>query len=389
MDSIDQNVFSNIFSFGESVEIEEYRKVSKGFISTIDTNDLVFQGRKGRIISKNKSVGLTSVIYRDLRKDSCIVCRGHTRSKHPIYKIPVCKACNSSFPFIMRSVLSLCKKYFIKQDEIENNLIVKTGRGFKILESDVEKSSIKKHGYLGLSNLIEKRESRSHKLKSARLRARWDRTKELRSMFNNYIGAQTHQYKNFNVLMEILNSFQLSYWDVLGDFIKLKIYTRTSKDDIFSHLCSLVRMLDILFEKDLILETGNLTEYMSEYSKISYLFKRYTIDSTGFKSLAHQFYLAQRSFNARFTATECDSDDENGDHVEKLERICQEEGVDCNNVVFDEYIDTGEGDPHILVRRVKKYNFLVDNGYVEFYNGCESCTANIVLNITHGYDPMI
>lgn len=384
LESFDNNFKLQIFSYNNEKEIHTMRSVCSEWKFTID-NNYIEKDLNVRKVLKCGSKGLTSVIYRDTSSKLCVVCKKQTIKIHNVYNIRVCKNCDKTHPFIMQNINTLSKKYFIKISDIDKSLIVNS----RILESDIEKICIGIHGYSGLADLRNRRQMRAYKLKLARYDATDKRVSELKQIFNKHI-ENIHDkkiYHDFNVIFDCLKSVRKEHWDVLGDFLKFKIHTKTELSEISGYMISLLTMMDLLYKYYLILENGSLTTFMEEYSHIGYLLKRYIeYSSMDFHRLCSHFSISQKE---AISFPEETNEYYQDDHVSKLEYICDKEGVDCNHVYFSDYIETGEGDPYIISRKVRKINFLIDNGFNDIYNGCTICTTRRVLNITNGYDPML
>lgn len=385
LESFDNNFKLQIFSYNNEKEINTMRSVCREWKFTID-NNYIEKDLNDRKVLKCGSKGLTSIIYRDTSSKLCVVCKKQTIKIHNVYNIRVCQDCDKTYPFIMQNINTLSKKYFIKTSDIDKSLIVNS----RILETDVEKISIEIHGYSGLADLINKRQNRAYKLKLARYDATDKRVSELKQIFNKHI-ENVHDkknYHNFNLIFDCLKGVRKEYWDILGDFLKLKINTKTELSEISGYMISLVTMMDLLYKYYLILENGSLTTFMRGYSDIGYLLKRYIeYSNMNFHRLCSHFSISQKE---AISFPEETDEYYKDDYISKLEYICDKEGVDCNHDYFSDYIATGEGDPYSIARNIRKRDFLRDNGlFNDIYTCCASCSQKKVLDRTNGYDPML
>lgn len=384
LDSFDNNFKLQIFSYNNEKEVNIMRSVCNEWKFTID-NNYMEKDLNERKVLKCGSKGLTSIIYRDTSSKLCVVCKKQTIKIHNFYNIRVCQKCDKTYPFTVKSISSLTKKYFINLSDIDNSLIINS----RMLETDVEKIAIGIHGYSGLADLINKRQMRSYKLKLSRYDSTDKRVSDLKKLFNEYIENIDDKkiYHDFDIIFDSLKSVRKGHWDLLGDFLKLKINTKTEVSEIYEYMISMLSMMDVLYKYYLILEDGSLTTFMKEYSHIGYLLKRYReYSNANFHRLCSSFCISQRQ---SLDFPEETDDHFNDDYISKLEYICDKEGVDCNHFYFSDYIQSGEGNPYIIARKLRKIDFLIENGYNDIYNGCNICTTRKVLDITNGYDPML
>jgi len=144
MNNIDNNVLANIFSYGDTKDLNVSRRVNTSLKDVIDTHD----------------------IY------NIIKCNISCRKLHPVYKVYVCKSCTEMYPFSIRGVNMMCRKYFITPDDLDTSDIIFPIKMGKIMEHDAEKAAIRKHGYKGLAKLIESRVQRSILLHKSRFVSR-------------------------------------------------------------------------------------------------------------------------------------------------------------------------------------------------------------------------
>ena len=313
---------------------------------------------------------------------NCIKCEKICRKLHPVYNVYVCKVCSDIYPFSLKGVNVMCRKYFITPDDLDKSDIIFPTKTGKIMEHDAEKAAILKHGRKGLAKLIEDRVKRSIVLHKTRVNSRDKRFKSIQKLFSSHLENQTSDF-SFNFLWNQLILIDNERLNFLDDFIHLKISTRKNVFEVFYVMKNLLEVFCLLKKNHLIESSGDLTEYMKNYTNIGYLLKRYMEDSLRFKSLCRQYFLAQRSFNCR------DEFEDDDCPVRIVEQICDSEGIDCNDERFHEYLHNGIGDPFSIARNIRKFNFLLDNGFNELYNGCKISTSRIVLDNTLGYDPMI
>lgn len=383
MNNIDNNVLANIFSYGDTKDLNVSRRVNTSLKDVIDTHDIYNIRVSGkRRLLKNGSIGLTGSIYKDHVQENCIKCNISCRKLHPVYKVYVCKSCTEMYPFSIRGVNMMCRKYFITPDDLDTSDIIFPIKMGKIMEHDAEKAAIRKHGYKGLAKLIESRVQRSILLHKSRVDAKNNRFNSLKKVFSICF-KNTNLEFGFGFLWEKLLIIDNGRYNILDDFTHLKISTRKTVSDVFHLMKNLLEVFHLIKENHLIEPSGDLTSYMKDYTNIGYMLKRYMEDKDRFSSTCRQYFLAQRSFNCRkeYDEDECP--------MRILEEICDSEGIDCNDDRFHEYLYNGIGDPFSIARSIRKFNFLLDNGFNELYNGCKISTSRMILDNTFGYDPML
>ena len=78
------------------------------------------------------------------------------------------------------------------------------------------------------------------------------------------------------------------------------------------------------------------------------------------------------------------------DRFEIAEYACEEDEVEFNEDVFEDFIMSNVGNPFIIARSIKKMNYLLDNGYNEILMETNSTWMARVetLRWTMGYCPM-
>lgn len=409
MEKLPKYMRSNIFMYCDVNSAQNLRSTCKIMKNSLDKVDLsVLDKREVKFepkIMKNNSRGLTYLIYRDVNGKGCISCMLDKRicgvSIHPIFDVTLCKRCKmSTYMFKMGGFKSLCKKHHISVDDARSSKRIRvTGRIVeRVLESDIRNESDRIVGIFEKERRDALRETRSLIIYQNRISAVTRRENELRKRFENYVKDFTRfeiseRYRDFELILSLCPKVCRG---ILHDIFDHRVTTKQHMCCVISGMTRISKMFTILDYYKFLITCPNgqrfqLTEELTEYISLNQLYKR-----GNYEVLISQYFRAIRSFRSKGEerSLRYNRDPENStayDRFEVSEYACEQDEVDFNEQVFEDFIESNVGNPYIIARSIRKMDFLLENGYGDIFLATNSTWVSRVhvLNHTMGYCPMI
>ena len=353
-------------------------------------------------IIKNKSLGLTYLTIRDINEKGCVSCGLSKRicgaSLHPFFGVTICKRCRVKMDvFKIGGLKSLCKKHFISEKDARASKRIRIKKGKRIervLESDILYISDEVVGKFNRNKLNLRRESRSLLIYQNRLSSVTSRENETRKRF--YFGVE--QYTNY-AISDFFRDFDLILTlcplvckSILYDFFEHRVNVKQKITCVVSGMLRVCRMFTALDRYKLLIPNKlfEISKELGEYISIIQLYNR-----ENYEVVIPQYFRSLRSFRTKSEemSFRYNRDPENSteyDRFEIAEYACEEDEVEFNEDVFEDFIMSNVGNPFIIARSIKKMNYLLDNGYNEILMETNSTWMARVetLRWTMGYCPM-
>ena len=392
MDCIDsESVIFNIMNFLDYKSSSQIRRCERRMKVIMD-HDIYWGGPidySGKIVREctqphepyHVSPGLYHIIMRTSWSGwLCVACGSISNIPvHPFYGTVVCKTCiNTNDMYRVMGEKAACKKYFLKSGDTSSISRIQKSHGvFRVLDHQVRKLAEDKLGKDVVATRITKRHRKSETILSNKYSSYGRRRSLLLSRTKSSIMRSRSRVDPFFMDIEKilhLAGFHGIYHYIIGDILDLRVSSRFSIDEVSVKLFDFACFLSVCRKRGILMDDYKSTCPFHDDFAVFIVFNTHCTGGMHFYEYISEYVESMEALRSRsknvLTFTYSLGNSLSSDHREDICKIlCTEEGISSINMDnFDEYIEYGVGDPVMIARKNRKMEFLVSNGYDEYFH---------------------
>lgn len=362
-----------------------------------------------RILYKN-SIGTTALLVKSSWKQAfCLNCERTTMLHiNYYYGIFLCYDCEkNNKAFFEVNLKAICFDYFLDyktQKENANLIKVRNGRAFKVLHKHILKVAHLQYPDGELQDKINRRYYRNRETAIRRYRSRERRTASIKTSFGYLVGSNISRIDpiltDIISLTNVVNMFGCRE-KIFGDVYSLKITTRYTVSEVCNNLCDYSMMITYMKKKGFLDEQYHVN-FFAVGTTPFYVYSKHRLPSgLHFYELVNEYVDSVNETEKRSAQVERYLLTEKTTRQRKSLAIamCVEDGIDYNQEDFQDFVESGLGNPVYIARKRRARVFLNRNGFMDYMDRflqagydvheASNVATKLVLDRTKGYPPMM
>lgn len=325
-----------------------------------------------------KSATVNALLTKGSRKHlNCFVCNStlFPVECHSFYNVIMCCNCINSPRFSTGGFKKTCQTFFIdpESDLVKDIPKIQFGNYYKVLNSNMESIAVKKYGRDTLDHMLNKR--RVKRLRTVRNKRfkKDDRFDKLVELYENKLPSNIHpmltSLDDVNEIMDDFNIFHVAY----GDMLQCKVKVRTTPEVVCDRIIDFSKMITSMIKYSILDENLGVQNPYTDIVHPGLIFQSHVFGGNNFHEQIMEVVIAtsqfvQKSNNFKYFSR-CNDLDRNM-RFKFANNFCIEDGIDYDQESFEEFVESGVGNPVSISRKRRITIFLNGFGYSSIISDC-------------------